>query len=112
MSVFRSQKKRNTLISFGQDEAIFKQFIHSSMSWTSDSGRKRLSPKDDGSGLMVSAFQSRELGFGANSVLDDELLRKVNKHRKKMCYYDKDAAWSARKIKRKEPIQNDPFVKI
>lgn len=58
-SYFRKDIARKKLICFGQDEVIFKQFLLSSNAWASDSGRIILVPKDDGAGLMVSAFQSR-----------------------------------------------------
>jgi hypothetical protein len=50
-----------TLIIFGHDESIFKQY-HTA--WVAPDGTTVLVPKDDGQGLMISAFQSREFGFG------------------------------------------------
>ncbi len=51
------------LIAFGHDECIYKQFIMSNMSWVGPNGESNIVPKDDGLGVMISAFQSREFGF-------------------------------------------------
>jgi hypothetical protein len=52
------------LISFGHDESIYKQFLISLKTWTGPGGQKNIALKDDGLGVMISAFQSREFGFG------------------------------------------------
>ena len=65
---------------FGQDEVIMKQFLFTSLAWTLPDGSRPLVPKDEGMGLMVSAFTSRELGFGYS--LSYENLMKVNEYRK------------------------------
>ena len=49
---------------FGHDECIFKQYIFTSKNWITNEGITPLVPKDKGQGVMISAFQSRELGFG------------------------------------------------
>ncbi len=51
--ILRMKKEENPLIMFGHNKAIFKQYLLT-----------KLVPKDDGQGVMISAFQSRELGFG------------------------------------------------
>jgi hypothetical protein len=46
------------LIFFGQDESIFHQYIFTNKAWVGPDGTTALIPKDDGLGLMVSAFVS------------------------------------------------------
>jgi len=59
------------LILFGQDEAIFSQYSLNSFQWIGPKGDRALLPKTTGSGIMVSAFQSREFGFGLNIEEED-----------------------------------------
>jgi hypothetical protein len=47
------------LISYWHDESIYKQFLISLKTWTGPGGQKNIVPKDDGLGVMLSAFQSR-----------------------------------------------------
>ena len=47
----------------GQDECVFHQFSLVSKQWVGAEGQRALMPKSEGAGLMVSAFQSRELGL-------------------------------------------------
>jgi hypothetical protein len=67
------------LIGFGQDECIFKQYLFSSKAWTTPDGQKPVIPKDEGLGVMLSAFVSREFGFGMKLTVED--LRQVNEYR-------------------------------
>ncbi len=46
------------LIIFGHDECIFKQFLITNKSWKGNIGETAPVPKDDGAGLMISAFQA------------------------------------------------------
>ena len=46
------------LISFGHDECIFKQFTFSAKSWHGPNGEIVVILKDDGLGIMISAFHS------------------------------------------------------
>jgi hypothetical protein len=62
----------------GQDESIFKAYAHSSRYWTV-TGKKRLLPKSEGVGEMVSAVQDEWTGFGFN--LTAEQLAKINAQR-------------------------------
>jgi hypothetical protein len=48
--------------------------------WVAPDGTVTIIPKDDGQGLMISAFQSREFGFGMN--ITDEELQKINETRR------------------------------
>jgi hypothetical protein len=66
-------------------------------------------PKDEGLGVMISAFVSREMGFGYN--ISEEDLVKVNERRQGKHYSDEEAA---KKIKgnslMKMPLTGSPFV--
>ena len=78
------------LILFGQDEAIFSQYSLNSFQWIGPKGERALLPKTTGSGIMISAFQSREFGFGLD--IEEEDLRGINESRKGKKYEDKEAA--------------------
>jgi hypothetical protein len=83
------------LMIFGQDECIFKQYIRTNKSWSDPDGTRALLPKDDGQGVMISAFASREFGFGMQ--LTASQLDKVNKARSigvRKFYSDEKAAIS------------------
>ena len=62
MSVLARDEK--PLISFGQDECIFCQYIFNQKAWVTPDGICPLIPKDEGMGIMVPVFVSREFGFG------------------------------------------------
>jgi hypothetical protein len=79
-----------SLVCFGQDECIFKQFTFTPKAWTAPGGQKAMIPKDEGLGVMISAFVSREFIFGY--CLSPQDLQKVNKEREGKHYSDKDAA--------------------
>ena len=64
------------LIIFGHDESIFKQYHMTKSAWVAPDGTTLLVPKDDGQGLMILAFQSREFGFGMEICEED--LQKIN----------------------------------
>ena len=49
------------LIIFGQDESIFNQFSHNGHQWLGPLGQRSIMPKSAGIGIMLSAFQSREV---------------------------------------------------
>ncbi len=61
---------------FGHDEAIFKQYLLTKKAWSGPNGETVLVPKDDGQGVMINAFQARELGFCMELTKDQ--LDKVN----------------------------------
>jgi hypothetical protein len=96
------------LICFGQDECIFKQFTFTPKAWTAPDGQKSMIPKDEGLGIMISAFVSREFGFGFYILLED--LEKVNKKREGEKYSDEDAAKKVRGNSSKAPLTESPFV--
>ena len=103
----RKPKNEKPLIIFGQDECIFKQFIFRNKCWNRPNGESPLMPKDEGQGLMVSGFVSREYGF--NMALSDDQLRKVNKHRENKHYIDEDAAKSKTGTSKKANLKHSPF---
>jgi hypothetical protein len=71
----RDQLKR-PLIVFGKDECIVKQYLFTQKSWNGLNGETALIPKDDGLGVMISAFVSREFAFGFE--LMTEQLHEIN----------------------------------
>ena len=91
----------------GHDECIFKQFQFTNKSWVSDDGTHKILPKDKGMGVMISAFQSREFGFG-RPLTEDEL-RRVNEKRKGEKYVDTEAAVLKRGTADKQPLTSSPF---
>jgi hypothetical protein len=72
---------------------------------------RNMVPKDDGLGVMVSAFQSTEFGFGV--VVSEEQLKEVNEKRKNVQYKDLKAAVEAGGCKDgfKKPLTWSPFVR-
>jgi hypothetical protein len=54
---------RKPIIIFGQDESIFNQFSSRRRQWTGPTGQRAIMPKSSGAGLMISAFQSCEVGL-------------------------------------------------
>ena len=74
------------LICFGHDESIYKQFLLTKKSWIGPDGETNIVPKDDGLGVMISALQSREFGFGL--LVTDEQLKEINEKQKHEKYKD------------------------
>jgi len=66
------------IISIGHDEAIFNKHAFSSKCWSGADGETPIRPKGDGEGIMTSALQSRDVGFGF-MTLTDEQLETINK---------------------------------
>lgn len=64
---------------WGQDKTIIKQNLFSLLSWTLPDVSKPLVPKDEGGGVMLSAFTSREIGFGF--TIPSDMMDKVSKKR-------------------------------
>ena len=96
------------LIILGHDEAIMKQYLLTNKQWTGPNGEKAISPKDEGLGIMISAFQSCEFGFGMK--INEEQLAEINRYREGKEYIDKDAAKSKRGNTRKLALTSSPFV--
>jgi len=92
----RMNKEEKPLIMFGHNKAIFKQYLLTKKSWYGPDGISVLVPKDDGQGVMISAFQSRELGFGVK--LNQELLDEINFIRRGKKYVDEEAAKNTKEM--------------
>jgi hypothetical protein len=104
----RLKKDEKPLIMFGHDEAIFKQYLLTKKAWYGPDGISVLVPKDDGQGVMISAFQSRELGFGM--ALTKEQLDEVNYLRRGKKYTNEEAAKKYTGNAQKTDLLCSPFV--
>ena len=91
----------------GHDECIFKQFQVTNKGWVSDEGVREILPKDEGLGVMISAFQSWEFGFGM--TLTPEQLQRVNAKRLGEKYLDEEAAMLKRGTVQKQPLTSSLF---
>ena len=110
LSVRKPIGKKPVMI-LGQDESIFKQYSFTPCTWTLPNGKKPLIPKDDGKGVMISAFCSRELGYGP-MFLSQPQLDKVNnmKRGKTKIYSDINAAIAINGSSSKPLLTESPFV--
>ncbi len=63
---------------FGHDECILWQFFFTVLAWVGVKEELQIIHKDEGFGIMVSSFQSREFGFGFELTIDD--LKVVNEY--------------------------------
>jgi hypothetical protein len=106
----RKDPQEKALIMFGHDECVFKQYTMSTKSWIGPNGETVPVPKDDGQGIMISAFQSREFGFGLDLDLTPEKFQEVNFTRQGKSYEDSKAAISKRGNAAKQPLTSSPFV--
>ena len=104
----RFPEGKKPVIILGQDEAIMKQNLFTLSTWTLPDGSKPLIPKDEGYGVMLSAFTSRELGFGFD--VPKETLAGVNKNRKGNKYSDETAAKIVYGKAEKHDLESSPFV--
>ena len=95
------------IIVFGQDECIFKQYIFTKKSWKGPKGQTAMVPKDEGQGLMMSSFVSRDYGF--NFQLTSSQLVQVNQARTGKQYKDLDAATLKRGNANKVDLVESPF---
>ena len=96
------------LMVFGQDECVFNQYLISSREWVGPDGQRALLPKTDGLSLMMSAFQSRETGFGMN--LSRIQLDEINESRRGKNYVDVDAAMAIHGQAMKKDLKSSPFT--
>jgi hypothetical protein len=69
------------LMIIGKDESVFAEYLLSSKQWIGPKGQVPLLPKSEGVGDMLSAFVSREFGFGRQMSQDE--LAAVNMARQK-----------------------------
>ena len=103
----RMPKDVKPIIVFGQDECIFKQYIFTKKSWMGPEGQTAMVPKEEGHGLMMSSFVSRDYGF--NMQLTPEKLKLVNTTRKGEQYKDVEAATLKRGNSSKKDLEVSPF---
>jgi hypothetical protein len=92
------------LIIFGQDECIYKQYKFSESAWCLPDGCFPLIPKDEGHGVMISTFVSREFGFGM--TLSQDQLDLVNGTRVGKAYIDEESAIKKGEINSKTHSQS------
>jgi len=104
----RLAKEEKPLLMYGHDESIFKQYLLTGKSWIGPNGEKAMSPKDEGQGVMISAFQSRHDGFGMDLTKED--LKKINQNRSGERYFDEEAAKKIYGKPEKAPLEASPFV--
>ena len=107
LSVFMPPNPK-ALIGFGQDESILKQYAFTPKAWCAPDGTRGLIPKDEGAGVMISAFVSREYGFGMDLSPDD--LARVNQTRNGKKYSDEVAAIAVNGNANKQQLTKNPFV--
>ena len=107
LSVRFPEGKQPVMI-FGQDKSIMKQNLFTLSTWTLPHGSKPLMPKDECYDVMLSAFTSRELGFGFD--VPKETLAGVNKNRKGSKYSDETAAKIVYGKAEKHDLESSPFV--
>lgn len=78
----RMQLNEKPLMIIGHDESIFKQYLISKKAWSLPTGETQLVPKDDGAGVMISAFQSRDFGFG-HPLINERAVRRNQSNKKR-----------------------------
>ena len=108
----RMPPQSKQLIIFGQDECIFNQFTLCRRYWVNKDGKRAILPKTEGMGIMISAFKSREFGFGFE--LTTEQLKRVNEFRRcrgRDQYSDVHAAKLKHGNSKKNDLQSSPFVR-
>jgi hypothetical protein len=105
----RRDKNKNAIVVLGQDESVFHQYCLRTRQWVGPNGARPLLPKSDGYGLMVSAFQSREFGFGMK--MSERDLEIVNEHRRGKKYTDSAAALEILRCDDKKDLSESPFVR-
>jgi hypothetical protein len=90
------------------DEIIVKQFSFTHKSWNGPNHEQALIPKDDGLGVMISPFDSREFGYGM--ALTSNKLQRVNAERLGKKHKDETAARGEQGNELKQPLTVSPFV--
>ena len=104
----RRDKEKKPIIILGQDECIYKQFLFKHRHWIGRNGERPLLPKDEGQGIMLSAFQSREFGFGFRKLTESELESINMKRLSDVTYKDVEAAIKLGiKHGKKMPLSNE-----
>lgn len=99
------------IIEVGQDEAVFQQNAQSAMEWRGPNGESTPRPKSDGDAIMVSAFIEPSLGFGRNTNVSDEALRRINQIRtRRPTYQDVYSAEEVHGIHTKRLFESEEDV--
>ena len=65
-------------IIIGNDKCVFKENTFSAKAWHGSEGQSVLHPKDDGHGLMISAYVSQAWAFNVVHLLTEEKLIEIN----------------------------------
>lgn len=104
----RKKAEDKPVIIFGQDEAIFNAFLSRTHQWVDPNGRRAIMPKTVGAGIMISAFQSRELGWGI--PITEDQLKEINAARANQEYFDKAAAIAVNGNTKKQPLESSPGI--
>ena len=104
----RKKEDEKPIIMIGQDECIFKQFLFTHKYWALSDGTTPPMPKEEGQGVMLSSFCSREFGYGF--PLTQAQLDHINEYRKGQHYLDVDAAMEIHKTTSKPTLISSPFT--
>jgi hypothetical protein len=91
-----SSKARRLIMIVGQDESIYAQYLLGAKTWIGPKGQRPLLPKSEGESYMLSAFISREFGFGR--LLTNDELAKINLGRRASIAAYKDKQHAAMEI--------------
>ncbi len=105
----RAETGKKAIIVFGQDEAIYNQNTTNTMQWVGPGGERPLLPKNNGMGKMISAFQSRDTGWGIK--ISRQQLIEINKQQEGKHYFDRDAATDIHGTTEKMALTESPFVR-
>lgn len=87
----------------------FKQFLLVRKQWVLPDGTAAANPKEEGIGIMLSSFCSREFGYGL--PLNPSQLAIVNEFRRGKAYIDETSAVEVLNTNQKHPLTNSPFVR-
>ena len=99
------------IIVIGQDESIYNQFAFGSRQWVGAAGERAFLPKSESAGVMVSAMQCSEFGFGME-LTDEELTKTNSKRKSDGDYFDTIAAFDVLGITKKKDLTESPFVRL
>ncbi|KAI2513104.1 hypothetical protein MHU86_1396 [Fragilaria crotonensis] len=107
----RVSSRAKPIIIVGQDESVFAQYLLGSKTWIGPAGQRPLLPKSEGDGYMLSAFVSREFGFGRE--LTEAELVKINADRRGVgrTYIDTQAALEIYGTTTKQVFTESPLVR-
>ena len=108
LSICKPQHQKPLMI-FGQDESVFNQFLLKPKQWVAPQGQRAILPKTEGMSLMLSAFQSRESGFGEKVSYIQ--LEEINEVRRGQNYVDLNAALAVYgQVAKKDLLEESTFV--